>query len=249
MLKREAQLKKAEAHKLQLAEAKTKRRAGGSLQRAEPVLELKPSILIYCEGKNTEPSYFNKFKLATATVKAYGEGKNTLSLVETAKRIADEAAERGNPFDQVWCVFDADPKPDNPKQLENFNDAVALAKKNDFGCAYSNQAFEYWLILHFEDHQGGGMPRTDFDPKLNGYLKHFGLSYDGGGTKMVSPELFVRLFEVLTTDKHGNPVTRCDVAITRAERNFKNIGDHTNPAAEESATRVQELVKVLLKYT
>jgi hypothetical protein len=204
--------------------------------------------LLYCEGKNTEPSYFNKFKLSTATIKAFGEDKNTLSLVNAAKRLSDDATEKGQPFDQVWCVFDADPKPDNPKQLQNFNDAVTLANRLGFGCAYSNQAFEYWLILHFEDHQGGGMQRTAYDRKLNGYLKPFNLNYDSNGSKKVSSPFFLRLFEILSVDRDNKPVTRCDLAIVRAERNYRNIGDHSNPGIEDSSTRVQDLVKVLLKY-
>jgi hypothetical protein len=66
-------------------------------------------------------------------------------------------------YDQVWCVFDADPKPNNPNQAKNFNDADALAARKGFSVAYTNQAFEYWLILHFYYHQGGGMNRNDFE--------------------------------------------------------------------------------------
>jgi hypothetical protein len=246
--KKEVERKKMEEHKQKLADAKAKRRAGGDLERPAPALEEKPSILIYCEGRNTEPSYFNKFKVSSAIVKAFGEGKNTLSLVEAARKIVDNAFNKGYAFDQVWCVFDADPKPDNPKQLENFNDAIALAKKYNFNCAYSNQAFEYWLILHFEDHQGGAMPRTDYDTKLNFYLKSYGISYDGNGSKMITPEIFGVLFEQLAVDRSGKPITRYDKAEARAERNYDNIGDHTNPGSEESSTLVHKLVKELIKY-
>ena len=139
------------AHKETL---KTKRRDEPLLERAEAKILEKPTILIVCEGENTEPSYFRQFKLSSATIKPIGEGYNTISLVERAVQLLEE-----RPYDQVWCVFDADPKPDNPKQAKNFNDAVTLAEREGFGVAYSNQAFEYWLILHFDDHQGGGMNR------------------------------------------------------------------------------------------
>ncbi|MGN6417310.1 MAG: RloB domain-containing protein [Pseudobacter sp.] len=36
---------------------------------------------------------------------------------------------------------------------------------NNIQIAYSNQAFEYWLILHFEDHQGGKIDRNDYHKK------------------------------------------------------------------------------------
>ena len=38
----------------------------------------------------------------------------------------------------------------------DFNNAITIAESNNLGVAYSNQAFEYWIILHFDDHQGGG---------------------------------------------------------------------------------------------
>lgn len=117
---------------------KRKRRASPSLNRGRKSLKVKPSILIVCEGKVTEPSYFNQFRVTSAVVKSVGTGCNTKSLVEEAKKIAGSKK-----YDQVWCVFDKDSFPD-----KNFNDAIDLAKKYDFRIAYSNQAFEYWLILH-----------------------------------------------------------------------------------------------------
>lgn len=56
-------------------------------------------------------------------------------------------------YDEIWCVFDADPKPSNPSQIMNFNSAIMLAEKQKFFVAYSHQAFEYWLLLHMDDHQ------------------------------------------------------------------------------------------------
>ena len=223
------------AHKETL---KTKRRAEPLLERAEAKILEKPTILIVCEGENTEPSYFRQFKLASATIKPIGEGYNTISLVERAVQLSVERS-----YDQVWCVFDADPKPDNPKQEKNFNDAVTLAEKKDFGVAYSNQAFEYWLILHFDDHQGGGMNRKDYNHKINQLLKPFGLTYDGEGNKIITEEIF----EVLDGIDKKTQIERKRLAISRAERNYNHF-DHTNPASEESSTTVFRLVEELLRY-
>lgn len=44
----------------------------------------KQSFLIICEGVNTEPDYFNAFRLTSASVKAVGKGLNTIRLVEEA---------------------------------------------------------------------------------------------------------------------------------------------------------------------
>jgi hypothetical protein len=240
--KKQKQIEKANAHKLRLANIKAKRRGEPVIERKPPELLEKPVILIYCEGVNTEPSYFNKYKLTSMNVKSFGEGRNTLSLVERAKAISEKEN-----YDQIWCVFDADPKPDNPKQLENFNSAVLQAKKYGFGLAYSNQAFEYWLILHFEDHQGGAMDRNEYGVKINAYINEMRVNYDYNGDKLVNQDLFDLLNTVVKTDRDGNKFTRTDIAISRAERIQEQL-DNTNPGREESSTTVHNLVKILREY-
>ncbi len=236
------QQEKADAHKRRLAEIKARRRGEISLERKAPELEENPTILIYCEGKNTEPSYFNKFRLSSLTVESYGEGRNTFSLVERAKSISDK-----NKYDQVWCVFDADPKPDNPKQLENFNNAIILATKLGFGIAYSNQAFEYWLILHFEDHQGGAMDRNIYGDKVNSYINKLGVHYAYDGNKKIEQDFFNLFENIIKTDRDGNQYSRSDIAIERAKKIYNRL-DHKNPGKEESSTTVFKLVEELNKY-
>lgn len=234
--KRAEQIATKQAHKQAL---KLKRRSEPVLNRAEPVLDKKPLLLIYCEGKNTEPSYFNQFRLPSVDIHSFGEGRNTLSLVERALELSQE-----NSYDQVWCVFDADPKPGNSKQAENFNKAIKFAEKHDLKIAYSNQAFEYWLILHFEDHQGGSMNRNDYSGKLNNYLRPFRVKYDGDASKIIHDDFF----EILDGVDSKTKVARKQLAIKRAERIYNNL-DHSNPAKNESSTSVFKLVQELLKYT
>lgn len=228
--KRAEQIAAKQRHREQL---KAQRRKEPSLERPAAELTENPSILIVCEGENTEPSYFNQFRITSAKVKSVGEGYNTISLVNRAL----ELARQGN-YDRVWCVFDKDDFKD-----EDFNNAIQLAEGNGFGVAYSNQAFEYWLILHFNDHQGGGMHRDDHNEKINDLLKTFSVSYDGNRSKMVSEDFFELLdgIDTMTNRK------RVELAITRAERNYGKL-DHRNPAKEESSTTVFRLVSDLLKY-
>lgn len=228
--KRAEQIADKEKHRKQL---KAQRRREPSLER--PVAELieKPSILIVCEGENTEPSYFNQFRITSAKVKPVGEGYNTVSLVKRAL----ELAQKRN-YDQVWCVFDKDDFEDN-----DFNSAIKIAETNNFGVAYSNQSFEYWLILHLNDHQGGGMHRDSYNDKINELLKPFNVNYDGNGNKLINEDFF----ELLDGIDSKTNRKRVEIAIDRAERNC-NYFDHTNPAKEESSTTVFRLVRELLKY-
>ena len=217
---------------------KLNRRKEPLLERNEPSINKKPSILIYCEGKNTEPSYFNQFRLPFIEIETFGEGKNTLSLVKRAIQLS-----KAKSYDKIWCVFDADPKPDNPKQAQNFNDAIKLANKNNFGVAYSNQAFEYWIILHFDDHQGGSMDRKYYNNKINELLKPYEITYHGNDSKIITEEIF----ELLDGIDEKTKKERKFLAIERAKRNY-NLFDHNNPAIEESSTTVFNLVEELVKY-
>jgi len=228
--KRAEQIAVKQKHREQL---KAQRRKEPSLERLAAKLVEKPTILIVCEGENTEPSYFNQFRITSAKVKSVGEGYNTVSLVNRAR----ELTQQGN-YEKVWCVFDKDDFRD-----EDFNNAIQLAEANDFGVAYSNQAFEYWLILHFNDHQGGGMHRDSYNVKINDLLKPFKASYDGNGRKIISDDFFELLdgFDSKTNRK------RVELAIVRAERNYEQL-DHINPAQEESSTTVFKLVRELMNY-
>lgn len=231
--KKAAQIEAKQRHTSELKAAKIRRRSEPNLERAEPSKIEKPTILIVCEGKNTEPSYFRQFKLSSATITAVGNGYNTTSLVNQAIELSQKRA-----YDQVWCVFDKD------KFLaQNFNNAIAIATANSFGVAYSNQAFEYWLILHFEDHQGGGMHRDEYNDTLNKHLKPFGVSYEGNGNKFITEAIF----ELLESIDAKSKKSRIELAISRAERNY-NLFSHVSPATEESSTTVFKLVQEILKF-
>jgi hypothetical protein len=228
--KKAEQIAAKDRHKEQL---KVQRRRVPNLERKEPLLSEKPTILIVCEGENTEPSYFKQFRLSSATIKPVGEGYNTVSLVNRAIQIASKGK-----FEQVWCVFDKDDFSDI-----DFNNSIALAEANNFGVAYSNQAFEYWIILHFDDHQGGGMHRDDYNYKINKLLKPYNLIYDGTNSKIITKEIF----ELLDGIDEKTLKERKKLAIDRAERNYNQL-NHTNPAKEESSSTVFRLVYELLKY-
>jgi hypothetical protein len=201
---------------------------------------VKKSFLIVCEGENTEPSYFNKFKLSTATVKAIGEGYNTLSLVNRTTEIVEEETAKGRVYDYVWCVFDRD-----SFSAKEFNDAIRQAEANDYSVAYSNQAFEYWFILHFEDHQGGGLNRKEYDNKINGYLKPLKCEYEGKQSKLVTDDFFQIMLEIDSKTQKS----RQDLAIARAKRVLKFHEDEgTSPERAESSTAVFRLVEEMKKY-
>lgn len=222
---------------------KQNRRNEPLLERAEEVRPQREKILIVCDGKNTEPSYFRQFRSSTTTIETIeiiGEGYNTLSLVERAEYLKKNKY----PDYQVWCVFDADPKADNPQQLVNFNNAIKKAQSLDYNVAYSHQAFEYWIILHFEDHQGGAMDRKLYYDKINKYLNSLNpkLYYDKDN-KIITERIFNALLGI--DNKTGK--SRQRTAIERAKKIYDRY-DHISPANEESSTTVFRLVNKLNNY-
>ena len=72
------------------------------ITRISGVREVKQTFLIICEGVNTEPDYFNAFRLTSATVKAIGKGMGTLALVQKAINIKEQERQKGRTYNQNW---------------------------------------------------------------------------------------------------------------------------------------------------
>ena len=109
-------------------------------------------ILIVCEGEKTEPNYFRSFSMIANSsglvyeINTAGGGINTIQVVDKAIQLKAQADKVSNPYDSVWVVFDRDDfKP------TDFDNAIKKATKNRIGCAWSNEAFELWYLLHFHN--------------------------------------------------------------------------------------------------
>ena len=166
-------------------------------QRRKPRREPKRRFYIFCEGKNTEPTYFAAVKVACA--KALIEIK-TYSGVGVPATIAAKATElshslgvspksrrRRNSFeekDEVWAVFDKDDHP-------NFDNAVAQCSQAGVGVGRSNPCFEVWLILH-----EGEYDRPDGRSAVQAMLEKLRPEYDRHGAKTLDcTDLVSRLEE------------------------------------------------------
>lgn len=152
--------------------------ASSANRRARQVAVRRPRqrFLIVCEGTRTEPLYFQAIRarvldLASGFVDIEpddivikGTGYNTQGVLDRAVRFRD--AQVGSPYeyDQVWAVFDKDSFPP-----ANFDNAIAAAPGRKIRVAWSNEAFELWYLLHFENLQSG-LSRTQYGGKLGEYL-------------------------------------------------------------------------------
>ena len=123
--------------------------------------ELVTYFLIVCEGEKTEPNYFKSFPKKVGKyvfdIEFDGGGISTLKVVEKAIELRDKSAQK---YDRVWAVFDRDSFKEN-----SFNSAILKAKANNIECAWSNEAFELWYLLHFQ-FRNTGMKRQEYEKSI-----------------------------------------------------------------------------------
>jgi len=132
-------------------------------------------FLVVCEDENTEPYYFGKFKekfdeipYETLFLRSVGTGRSSKGVVEKAieekQKLYDESNKTA---DEVWAVFDKDDAETSAGNTRRFNEAFEVAEKSNVKIAYSNEAFELWLLLHFTDIDAGRpMSRQDIYANL-----------------------------------------------------------------------------------
>lgn len=123
------------------------------LKRRTAVRPERKTIVIFCEGENSEPDYIKGLKRlphvqrnAAVNIEIHPEQGVPLTLVQ----MAADRKQRDREVDECWCVFDVE----WPKQHPNLDRALTLARSNDIRVAISNPCFELWLILHFENQTG-----------------------------------------------------------------------------------------------
>lgn len=210
-------------------------------------------FLIVCEGEKTEPNYFNSIaaqlpKDMVKRIDVKGVGENTLNLIDAAKAEIEKRHAAGLPdYYYVWLVFDRDEFP-----ADHFNrtieEAAAIEERNTklplkarrsehWRCAWSNEAFELWYVLHFREQLGGAVSRAQYQKMLEedirAHTDEKGFTY-----KKNDPQMFVRL-----KDHTPDAISRSKRTLDRQLESKGKAYADMNPA-----TRVHELVNLLMAY-
>lgn len=136
------------------------------MARRTDKLVVKNRFYIITNGEQTEYNYFKllKSKRSVYDVKIIFENADPVGLVQYAKEYVAEA-------NQVWCVFDIDDTYKDKRLVP----ALKQAEENGIKIAYSNVAFEVWLISHFEKCKTT-LQLKDYAPELDRLLKASGRS-------------------------------------------------------------------------
>lgn len=139
------------------------------MARRKSSIKQRNEFYIITNGKETEKNYFEalKSKKSPYDVKIKFANADPLGLVEYAKGFLNDS-------NQVWIVFDIDSTHKDGRLFP----ALKKAEENGIKCAFSNLAFEVWLISHFEKCERP-LGATEHKKILDKYLskKKQGLTY------------------------------------------------------------------------
>ncbi len=204
-------------------------------KRRDRVIRIQPEYhLIVTEGTETEPQYFQAIKEIInrqyrdkIQLDIFGEGDNTLSLFEKAKKRAEQ---NPNGYKHVWVVYDTD---DFPSDYINRTEKLcqqSSTSETQYHAIWSNQCIELWYLLHFSFFQSD-IHRKEYWPKLSEWLESIGAgSYAKGRPDM---------YEILKP--------YMDYGIANAKR-LDKINEGKAPASAAPGTKVYELIEKLKVY-
>ena len=192
-----------------------------------------PNYLIICEGKETEPNYFNGLKQKinekfgdrisiVPAIKIKGTGLNTESLVKYTKQYINKSPKV---YGQVWVVFDKDDYSD-----EQFDNAIKL---NEYNSAWSNPNFEIWLLSHFK--------KITIPLSKNNTLKELKKEFQNSNLGNYSKN-DKEIFEKVTKDN------RLESAIKNCKEIYEEFNCVSSNASKNPCTTVFMLVEDLSEY-
>ena len=192
------------------------------------------TIIIACEGTKTEPLYFKKifsdlicnYKIAKSSFVIAKHGHtNPCGVLDDLLQHRENGYQYSD-YDHQWIVIDRDEQRVNGggHTLQDFNEAIAKAKRNKILVAYSNPCFEIWFLLHIK-YRDTAISRDDVLKELEesiGYTKN---SDD--------------IYEIL--------IEQQGFAIDNAARLMESHqqGKDLNPANDNPSTSVYKLVNLL----
>lgn len=208
---------------------------GWMKKRIDRKIKIKPEYhLIVTEGTDTEPQYFQTIKdiinqqyCGKIQLDIYGEGDNTLSLFDKAKR---RVGENLNGYKHVWVIYDTDDFP-----ADHINRTAELCGQNttadtQYHAVWSNQCIELWFLLHFGFFHSD-IDRKEYWPKLTGWLASIGKGEYSKGR----PDMYDILRPYM------------DQAIRHAKK-LEEINAGRQPANSAPGTKVYELIEKLRPY-
>lgn len=229
------------ANIIKIDNAVLKRRAREESKRKIEFKSKRKFYLIVCEGEKTEPNYFESLKLSLpkgvlelTSIDIDGTGRNTMSIIQEAVKLRKRYEDKYlRSIDRVWAVFDRDSFP-----ASNFNNAINKGEnsKPKVNCAWTNEAFELWYLLHF-NYYNTAIPREHYqkliEKEINNVSGRTDFRYEKNSTTM---------FELL--NKYG-----CQERAIQNSEKLEALYFDRSYADHNPCTKVHILIKELIELT
>lgn len=148
------------------------------------------TFIVFCEDEHHEPLYFKSFEQETEGIKVNAipnQRSKKLNLNATIQISVEKGLigfENGaymvlaGVTDHLWCVYDRDMEfelwEDIPAQNHvDFDTSIIAAESAGLKVAWSNDVFEMWILLHFENIPTGQiLNRSYIYDRLTYVFKH-----------------------------------------------------------------------------
>ncbi|MEU6410637.1 RloB family protein [Microbispora sp. NPDC046933] len=205
-----------------------RRASHGPRGSRQPQTAQRREILVFTEGRKTEPLYIQQWhrKHRDQVIVAIGDFHGgPLQLVEAARDrresdLREQKRGRGRAFDEYWCVFDVDEHHSLPRAIE-------LASLSSINIAVSNPCIELWFVLHFKD-QRASLDRYEAQDSAKALL---------GCDK------------VLTTRALEQLIERHEIAMSRAQALDRKHDGDGSPSRSNPSTDVWRLIQRIRRST
>jgi hypothetical protein len=188
------------------------------LKRRAGTRQPKKTLLVFCEGEQTEPQYLEALKrnpdvrnaaAVDLRIEIGRGGPVPQTLVSRAIDARSRAIAEEAEIDEFWCVFDVE----WPRNHPGLSAAVKQARENNIDLAITNPCFELWLILHFTTH--GAWLENDEARRLRRRL-------DGSPDKSLDAARYMPLIA---------DAARRAAALERRHQNDGAVFPHDNPSS------------------
>jgi hypothetical protein len=119
------------------------------------------TFIVFCEDEASEIEYLRHLENEKVKINSISGQKSDFRNVSRAIAHCRRNGLFGGTDDdekltadgvQVWCVFDRDRNENEGDELDvAFDESILLAQRRGLEVAWSNDAFELWILLHLEN--------------------------------------------------------------------------------------------------
>jgi hypothetical protein len=221
------------------------------------------TFIIFCEDGIHEPAYFKSFEVSNTLkvnpIPKQGQGwKNLINTLAYCSKNGllefkeGKYSKKEGVTEEIWCVYDRDKSDNNHGNDVAFTTAISTTEDSGIKVAWSNDAFELWILLHFDEvaakHQYN---RQSIYSRLTDIFK--GLADPALANLIVEPD-----FSYVNKLKRRPNFEQIVIPILRAKDsiaidNAKQLEEsYTHKVAfhdRTPCTMVHTLVEELLKYS